>query len=770
MAIRSARVLVLALAGAISVIGGTIPTPPNEATAQAPTAVAGADAHLEVVRNGPANELTAFDGKLYFTAGVPSRGHEVVRSDGTRRGTSLLKDVRPGRHSSFPAGLTATRKYLFFFASQKSGPNGLWRTDLWRTDGTRSGTVVVERDFSIDPGRIRPVAVGKLLYFIASDAGRGRQMALWRSDGTARGTFPVKKNVRPGWDYESSSDDVEPEMVGAGGRLFFSADGDQHGFELWTTNGTARGTRMVKDVRPGRPDLGSQPRSLTAVGRTLYFSAKDGTHGRELWRSDGTRAGTRMVADVTSDDHEGPQELTAVGATLYFVDHAKLWRSDGTATGTTQIAEVWPSNLTAAGDTLFFASSLLSREEIWSSDGTAEGTAELTDLRQRCVAPGKCRSAYKLRAVGGKAYFRALATSPDEHENVNELWTSDGTASGTGPITELSTVPSHNDTSGELVAAAGTVFLTVFDGAISRLTKIVPGPPVAPTCHGLPATVTGAGQIVGTPRSDVIVGSSGDDVIDGGAGDDIICGGSGEDTVAQGSAVDGADSVDGQDGTDTVDYAARSAALWVRLSEGLQTPSGGKSSDGDAITSVENVVGGSGDDILTGSGRANRLVGGDGNDTFVGTFGDDIEMGGPGEDTFLPDWRTDGGDVLDGGVGNDSLYLGNRSISVSITIDAGDGDDGYADEGDTVLDVEAVAGTEGDDVIIGGPDDERLTGDHGDDLLVGGGGADILLAGFGSDQLDLSDGVTANDEGDGGPDTDTDTATFDPGDILIGMP
>ena len=125
--------------------------------------------------------------------------------------------------------------------------------------------------------------------------------------------------------------------------LLCSADDGIHGKELWRSNGTLAGTRMVKDINPGS-GLGTGAGS-TAVGGTLYFSATDGVHGGELWRTDGTRAGTRMVKDIDPGSGSGASEMTDVGGTLYFIADdglhgAELWTSDGTEAGTTMVKEI----------------------------------------------------------------------------------------------------------------------------------------------------------------------------------------------------------------------------------------------------------------------------------------------------------------------------------------------------------------------------------------------------------------------------------------------
>ncbi len=67
----------------------------------------------------------------------------------------------------------------------------------------------------------------------------------------------------------------------AGGRLFFSASDGVRGFELWQTDGTIAGTRLVQDLAPQGPS--SHPARLTATPNHLYFTADDGATGREPW-------------------------------------------------------------------------------------------------------------------------------------------------------------------------------------------------------------------------------------------------------------------------------------------------------------------------------------------------------------------------------------------------------------------------------------------------------------------------------------------------------
>jgi len=75
----------------------------------------------------------------------------------------------------------------------------------------------------------------------------------------------------------------------------------------------------VKDINPGGGNAGSLPNELTAVNGVLYFTAFDEEHGMELWKSDGTEAGTVLVADIRPGAQGSyPRELAFVNGALFF--------------------------------------------------------------------------------------------------------------------------------------------------------------------------------------------------------------------------------------------------------------------------------------------------------------------------------------------------------------------------------------------------------------------------------------------------------------------
>ncbi|MDK9698311.1 MAG: adhesin, partial [Siculibacillus sp.] len=231
-------------------------------------------------------------------------------------------------------------------------------------------------------------------------------------------------------------------------------------------------------------------------------------------------------------------------------------------------------------------------------------------------------------------------------------------------------------------------------------------------------TLTGIEHLSGSRHADHLTGDGGANALVGGDGDDTLFGASGNDTLTGGA---GADDLDGGDGGDRASYSASTAGVTVDLAAGTGT---GGEAEGDTLTGIEHLTGSDHADQLTGDGGANALAGGAGDDRLVGGGGNDTLTGGAGADD------------LDGGGGSDRATYAGSAAGVTVDLSAGTGTGGDA-EGDTLIGIEHLTGSDHADHLNGDGGVNALVGGAGNDTLAGGAGNDTLTGGAGSDTFDF---------------------------------
>jgi Ca2+-binding RTX toxin-like protein len=177
------------------------------------------------------------------------------------------------------------------------------------------------------------------------------------------------------------------------------------------------------------------------------------------------------------------------------------------------------------------------------------------------------------------------------------------------------------------------------------------------TIHGKSGNDTlegGAGSdyLHGEDNNDKLYGSVGSDSLHGGDGYDELYGGADNDILDGGA---GKDLIGGSTGFDVARYETRTEAVEVTLDGGtlVKVKVGGVVED--KIANIEGVVGGKGNDKLTGDGLVNSLMGGDGNDTLKGGGSTDYLAGGADNDEIR---GGAGNDTLSGGAGKDTVFGG----------------------------------------------------------------------------------------------------------------
>lgn len=228
------------------------------------------------------NSLATVNGMIWFAANDGTRGDELWRSTGTSNGTILIKSIRPGILGSRPTGFVNIGSTIYFLAND--GVNGY---ELWKTGGANSSTVLVADinpgpASSADPFSVLPLLpqnVGGTLVLAADNGTYG--LELWRSDGTSAGTLLVA-DLLPGIGGALTDVSLFPPLaVAAAGKLYFSADDGATGEEVWQTDGTSAGTVLVADTNPGTASF--NPQGFTyAGGQIIGWGAFPG-QGVEPW-------------------------------------------------------------------------------------------------------------------------------------------------------------------------------------------------------------------------------------------------------------------------------------------------------------------------------------------------------------------------------------------------------------------------------------------------------------------------------------------------------
>lgn len=222
-----------------------------------------------------------FNEKIYFNATeVNNTGDELWVTDGTTAGTTLVKDINPGKESSNPFLFNAVIINSKFYFQATTTANG---AELWVSDGTTAGTQMLKDintgiassnpliyknyDFTAGGGFTNTLFAGKI-FFSSDDGVHGNE--LWITDGTAAGTVLVK-DIKAGRDSGLTAFSFNYYYTAGG--IFFAAN-DGSGNEPWLSNGSDAGTARVADINPGAGS--SDPRFLFILNNQLYINANNG--------------------------------------------------------------------------------------------------------------------------------------------------------------------------------------------------------------------------------------------------------------------------------------------------------------------------------------------------------------------------------------------------------------------------------------------------------------------------------------------------------------
>lgn len=311
--------------------------------------------------NNVAPKLVIVGFHMFFIAGSHATGEELWISDGTPAGTHLVKDIDPGSDGSYPQSLMPLENQLLFVAGDGVHGRQVWESDGTAKGTSMITNILHENPNSLirSGNRVFFVAQNACMTWSGVCHASNIGPALWVTDGTAKGTTEIKstdnRTHQSLANFTSLSDTNSPDLLFTVNGWRDGPDKLPNGNlkthfsqELWTSNGASAGTHMVKDIYPGNT---SNIAEITVVPTiptaTAFFVAADGAHGRELWRTDGTTSGTRLVKDI----NPGPGSSNISGLIgvdlggqyqlLFGADDGshgpQLWSSAGTAQGTNML-------------------------------------------------------------------------------------------------------------------------------------------------------------------------------------------------------------------------------------------------------------------------------------------------------------------------------------------------------------------------------------------------------------------------------------------------
>jgi ELWxxDGT repeat protein len=426
-----------------------------------------------------ARHLTCGGGRAYFAAPDGKNGWGVYEHDFGDKATRLLQGDLPKP----PQELLTLKKKLYF-----SVPGATLR--VW--DGKEAREIQAVRKSRKAAGQFTPF--NGAIYFVSPPSGRnGRGGELWKTDGTRAGTVKVRDGLwmllggSGAWQTDAAH---AQSLQAALGRLFFvtcETDKGKPLYEttaLWTSDGTASGTRKLatRKVEVTAVDNGNAPRGsylgMEHDGK-LYFRA-----GGRLWETDGTAGGTRECPlGVRTPNHFSRfrDRLVLCGRPVSSKkrrgrggNDLELILTDGTPAGTRRFAPGVRQlrQITAAGDARFFFVGDDGRTgaELWTSEGTPETTRRVREIR-----PGPCGGVLdNLVALKGRLYFTA---GDDAHGS--ELWCSDGTADGTR-VADLLPGPAGSLPGQLRVGGGALIFHTTAACDGRRIRRLDPSKPEPP--------------------------------------------------------------------------------------------------------------------------------------------------------------------------------------------------------------------------------------------------------------------------------------------------
>ncbi len=325
--------------------------------------------------------LTKFQDELFFVNYESQTGYEIWQTDGTAEGTEIFVDFQPGSDWG-TSNIRVYGDYIYFLSNESVSI-----TNLFRCDGTAEGIEQVTFGMNnLDINWLYDYIVnGDIAFLVIDDDNHGKE--LWLSDGTENGTN-LLKDLNPGTD-DGFSDDFSDEIVWAihNDELLFISESAEFGNELWRSDGTEAGTTMIRDIYSGIES--SEILSMLSLDSGLFFNAESPEYGTELWKYSTDLQDASLVYDIN----------TSTSASSY------------------------PLRFGIINNSLVFSAKVdCIGRELFSTQGSAKSTTLLNDI----ALGKKSNFFFHYQELNDKLYFLT-----EDKDNKEAYWSTDGTPEGT---------------------------------------------------------------------------------------------------------------------------------------------------------------------------------------------------------------------------------------------------------------------------------------------------------------------------------------------------
>lgn len=323
--------------------------------------------------------LLSYQSGLYLSISTPETGTELWKMDGAYN-VSILKDINPGSANGYAGSLIMHDGLLYFFGN----PGGT--TDLWRSDGTPTGTVVSadldDTEFYYGSGFYGLTSVNDIMFFTWNYEGEewgDRYAELWKTDGSTTGTSRVVRYTG-GYSYNYMSD-----LLAFEGKLYFFHNiGDPIYTWFSVSDGTSEGTRHID-----RTSIDGGPRQLIAGDNHVLFYAESQGYTSPIEKYDGTTVSVVHQFSMYHGTTDENIQLTYADGRAFFLDDVEdyysggneLWEADLSSGAKTSLAEKYgvsfggSRNIVPDGGSIFFTRTLSGRLTLWYYDPDEPPTA-----------------------------------------------------------------------------------------------------------------------------------------------------------------------------------------------------------------------------------------------------------------------------------------------------------------------------------------------------------------------------------------------------------